>query len=310
MYLYKKYFNMLLNSCQDNITQSQIIRLAKQELERVAPDVKITVESLKKLPENKGVGYFFKVNFPQVNSYRYWIEWTEDLGAWIERDGMQATITIRESRLNDTKPIESSLITCLSSHVAATCLCLQGQIAIHANVVALDKSSSAIAFAGDSGRGKSTLTAYCASKGANFITDDVLILDELGVARPGTSRIKLFPSLAAELGLNATLESDYKIHYSPQELGAAIATKPLPVRVLYILEESSDLSIYTETLTLGEAITHLIRHSYHTSVIMKDNPFLFEQYIDLAQHITVKRLFYPRQLELLPAVYEYLIQDR
>lgn len=289
----------------------QVICLAKSELKHTTPNLKIEAKSAVKLPLITGDGYFFKVDLPETNSYRYWIDWTEDLGAWIERDGKQATILIKESRLNAVEPIESSLITCLTSHISATCLSLQGQIAIHANVIALDRfRDSAVAFAGDSGQGKSTLTAYCASQGAEFVTDDVLIFDELGTARLGTSRIKLYPSLAADLGLEARATDDYKVYYDPQELGAKMATRPLPVKILYILEESPDQSIYSEVLNLSEAITHLIRHSYHTSAIIKDHPNLFAQYIDLAQQMTVKKLFYPRQLDLLPAVYSYLLQDR
>jgi hypothetical protein len=229
------------------------------------------------------------------------------LGAWVEKDGQQATITIKESRLIDPEPIEPSLITCLTSHIAATCLCLQSQIAIHANVIAIN--NQAIAFAGDSGKGKSTLTAYCASQGAGFITDDVLVLDDQGCTRPGNFRIKLFPSLAAELGLETTAESDYKIHYNPEQLGAKIQEAPLPVQVLYILEESPNSTIYTETLSFGESITHLIRHSYHSSVVIKDHPGLFDEYIDLAQKIKVKKLFYPRQLNRLGEVYRFLQAD-
>jgi hypothetical protein len=285
----------------------QIFELAQDELKSISPNVILNIESAITLPIFDESIYFFKVNIPNSNSYRYWIDWTEELGAWIEADGQRATITIKESRLINPEPIESSLITCLTSHIAATCLCLQGQIAIHANVIAIN--NKAIAFAGDSGKGKSTLTAYCASQGAGFITDDVLVLDDRYFTRSGSFRIKLFPSLAADLGLKITDESDYKIHFNPEQLGAKIQETPLPVKVLYILEESSNSTIYTETLSLGEAITHLIRHSYHSSVVIKDNPSLFDKYIDLAQKIKVKKLFYPRQLDRLGEVYCYLQKD-
>lgn len=304
---------MSLKSKKNDTEKSKlahIVCLAKRELQHTTPNLKIEAKSAIKMPLITGEGYFAKFDLPETNSYHYWIEWTEDLGAWIEPDGKQAMILVKESRLNEVEPIESSLVTCLTSHISATCLSLQGQIAIHANVVALDSSKdNAVAFAGDSGRGKSTLTAYCVSQGAKFVTDDVLIFDELGNARLGTSRIKLFPSMASDLGLEDRATDDYKVYYDPRELGAEMATKSLPVKIIYILEESRDRTIYSEVLNLGEAITHLISHSYHTSALIKDNPSLFEQYIDLAQRMIVKKLFYPRQLDLLPAVYSYLLQD-
>jgi hypothetical protein len=284
-----------------------ILELAKEELQTILSNVKLKIGSAVTLSVFDRDGYFFKVNLPESNSYHYWIDWTEELGAWIEKDGRQATIVIKESKLLAPESIESSLITCLTSHVAATCLCLQGQIAIHANVIAI--KNKAIAFAGDSGKGKSTLTAYCVSQGAGFITDDVLVLDDLGIAQSGNFRIKLFPSLAADLGLKVQSKNDYKIHFDPKLLGATIPETPLPVKVLYILEESPDSTIYTENLNLGESITHLIRHSYHSSVVMKDNPSLFNEYIDLARQIQVKKIFYPRDLKLLSEVYRYLQTD-
>lgn len=291
----------VLESCQN------ILALANQEIKSIVPNVKLQIELVEILPTIEGTGYFFKVKLAHNNSYQYWLDWTEELGAWIEADGKQATITIKQSRLLETTPLESSLITCLTSHIAATCLCLQGTIAIHANVITLKNKS--LAFAGDSGKGKSTLTAYCVAQGAGFVTDDVLVLDSENIPHSGSLRIKLYPSVAADLGLEVKTDNDYKIHYDPQLLGAKIPEKPSPVTVLYILEESPNNTIYTETLDLGNAITHLIRHSYHSSVLIKDNPALFNEYIDLAQRLEVKKLFYPRNLALLPQVYHYLQQD-
>jgi hypothetical protein len=300
-------FSFTLSKKQIEQKATEILDLALKELQPISSNVVLSVQAADNLPIFEDVGYFFKVDLPQTSSYHYWIDWTEELGAWVEKDGLQATIIIKQSRLIAPEPIESSLITCLTSHIAATCLCLQGQIAVHANVITVN--NRAIAFAGDSGKGKSTLTAYCLTQGAGFITDDVLVLDDRGVAKTGSSRIKLYPSLAAELGLEVIAENDYKIHYHPEQLGAKLLEKSLPVEVLYILEESPDAIISSEILNLGEAITHLIRHSYHSSMIMKDNPNLFNKYIDLAQRIQVKKLFYPRQLVLLPEVYRYLQQD-
>ena len=283
--------------------EEDILALANRELQQIVSDVKLQIEAVETLPCFEGSGYFFKIANDKTK-LRYWLDWTEELGAWIEPSGRLATILVKASSLTNSEPIEPSLVTCLTSHIAATCLCLQGQIAIHANVVTIH--NKAIAFAGDSGKGKSTLTAFCVGRGAGFVTDDVLVLDKKGVAKFGSSRIKLYPSTAAELGLEIASDGDYKVHYDPKLLGADASAGIHPVETLYILEESNDSSIYSEELSFGESITHLIRHSYHSSVVIQDYPSLFDAYIDLAQKIRVKKLFYPRQLDLLPEVYRYL----
>jgi|GEM_PF-2206652 len=286
----------------------QIFQIASQEICLITQNIHLSiflkVESANKLPTIDGSGYFFKVVCPETGLNRYWINWTEDLGAWIEAEGTKATILVKES--SEIEQVESSLITCFASHVAATCLSLQGRITIHANVIAVDRF--AVAFAGDSGKGKSTLTAYCASRGAGFVTDDVLLVDAEGLAHPGSPRIKLFPSTGHYLGLNIAQETAYKIHYQPEYLGAFVQTTPLPLGIIYLLEDSA-AEIYSELLAPGQAIMELIKNSYHTSVIMRDRLHFFDDYINLMNKTAVKKLFYPRKIERLPEVYNFILQE-
>ena len=282
----------------------RIWQIAVKELHHITDKVELKIESVAELPNMDGDGYFFKIKSPQSSSIRYWIDWTEGLGAWIEEDGKTATMVMAESVT--AAEIEYSTVTCLASHIAATCICLQGQIAIHANVIAIN--NLAVAFVGDSGKGKSTLTAYCAISGVGFVTDDVLVVDKQGFARQGSSRIKLFSTTASNLGLNTSQETAYKIHYQPESLGATLQTSPVPLKCIYLLEESAE-EIYTELLPPGVAMMELIKNSYHTGVIMQDNLQLFDEYINLIQKIAVKKIFYPRNLDRLSDVYDFIVSE-
>ena len=282
----------------------KILQIATKELHHITHKVLLKIKSVSRLPKLNGNNYFFKVKSRESNLIRYWIDWTKDLGAWIEADGKTATIIVAESVT--AKQIEYSTITCLASHIAATCLCLQGQIAIHANVIAI--AGRALAFVGDSGKGKSTLTAYCASRGVGFVTDDVLVADERGFARPGSPRIKLFSSTADKLGLDTAQETAYKIHYKPESIGATRQTSPAFLQCIYFLEESSD-RIYAELLPPGQAMMELIKNSYHTSVIMQENLQLFDDYINLIERVVVKKLYYPRSLDRLSEVYDFIVGE-
>lgn len=63
----------------------------------------------------------------------------------------------------------------LAGTVSAFLLTLRGETVLHASAVALD--GSALAFVGQSGRGKSTLAALLCTHGAALVADDLLTID-------------------------------------------------------------------------------------------------------------------------------------
>jgi hypothetical protein len=63
----------------------------------------------------------------------------------------------------------------LAGTVSALLLNLRGHLVLHASAVTLD--DRALAFVGDSGRGKSTMAALMCVDGAELVTDDVLRVD-------------------------------------------------------------------------------------------------------------------------------------
>jgi hypothetical protein len=283
---------------------NQLLQLACTEVSHIVPDISLTIQVATDLPTIEPPGYFVKVDPSPQPPYLYWIEWTKDLGAWIASDGRQAKILIHESLMIDQ--VDHSLITCLASHIAATCLCLKGTIAIHANVIRLDGKT--IAFAGDSGRGKSTLTTYCINQGAQFITDDVLSFDQQGFVRPGRPRVKLFQSTGEHFNLQTPKETNYKIYYSLEDLGIQICDSPQPLDIIYLLEESED-KVYSEILPPGQAMISAMKHSYHTSSIIQDKPEIFDLYMNLIEKISIRKLFYPRAFIQLPEVYSFISKE-
>ena len=83
-------------------------------------------------------------------------------------------------------------------NVIACLLTLAGECVLHASAV--EMGNSAIAFAGGSGMGKSTLAALLCANGARFITDDLLRLQPDGKdfrCFPGTEQIRLRKDAAA-----------------------------------------------------------------------------------------------------------------
>jgi hypothetical protein len=199
------------------------------------------------------------------------------------------------------------LILGFSSVLTGTCLNLQGRVAIHANAVSLN--GVAVAFVGYSGMGKSTLSAYCASRGAGFITDDVLVIDDRNQVTLGNPRIKLYPETGEQLGLDASAETTYKIFYSPEQLGAVQHQQPVKLGALYLLAESSDDEIYTEALPATQAIFNLLTHGYDVNEFISKHPDLLDAYVRLVQQVPVKTLYYPRSFDRLPDVYMFMLKE-
>lgn len=239
------------------------------------------------------------------SSNRYWLPWTDEIGVWVDCDGRRVDIVVSEAF--DDVEVESSLANFMTAVVMGACLNLQSRVAIHANAIAL--LGLATAFVGYSGRGKSTLTAYCLSRGAGFVTDDVLTIDAVGMVTLGYPRVKLYPHTGESLGMDTSVDTDYKLHYRPEQLGGVIHEQPLPLGVIYLLEESSDERIYSEQIPPSQAVFDLLTHSYYASQLISHNSALLDAYVSLVTQAPVKKLFYPRNMAMLPLVYDFLLEE-
>ncbi len=236
---------------------------------------------------------------------RYWIPWTEYLGAWVTADGQKVILLVSEKA--DSSNLQGPLTTGLISVIAGACMNLQGQVAIHANAVKL--GNYAIAFVGYSGMGKSTLSAYCATQGAGFITDDVLIVNRKGRVKSGILRLKLHPQAGKRLGLQSAQPTSYKNYYNPTQIGAVLPEKDVPLGILYFLAESSGQAIYSEPISPGQAVFNLLTHSYYAADLIPQNPDLLDSYIQVTAQAVVRQLFYPRDFALLSNVYDFLCKE-
>ncbi len=270
-----------------------VLETVSRDLTQISKTVRLSLEYVPSLPIAK-----------KKSGGSYWVDWTAQLGAWVGDDGFDVKILIRE----DAREMDVGELTLgFTSVLTGVCLNLQGQVAIHANAVSLE--GYGIAFVGYSGKGKSTLSAYCASRSTGFITDDVLVVDENGLVVPGNPRIKLYPEVGVALGLDASEETDYKIFYEPGQLGAELHQQPVPLGIIYLLEESPDERIYSEQLPQTQAVFNLLIHGYDVSLFIPSNPSLLNAYTHLVKQTPVKKLFYPRDFTMLPKVYDFLLEE-
>jgi energy-coupling factor transporter ATP-binding protein EcfA2 len=284
----------------------EILEILRNELQQAPRIRNVTVDYVEKLP-SQTADSTEEQHFAQTNSKKdsYWISWSDQLGASVSPDGIDIQVYITENA-RGINPGELTLG--FTSTLTGICLNLQGQIAIHANAVIF--SGQAIAFIGYSGAGKSTLSAFCTSRGAGFVTDDVLVINEQGYVLPGNPRIKLYPKTGESLGLDASQETAYKIFYHPEKhLGGTYQQEPLPLGGLYLLTVHEKDEIYTESVPPAQAVFELLTHGYDVNRFIDRNPRLLDAYIQLVNQFPVRRLFYPHDFGRLPAVYDFLLKE-
>lgn len=180
----------------------------------------------------------------------------------------------------------------------------RGLHSLHAGAVEID--GVAVAFAGNSGEGKSTLTAALRARGHRVVTDDVVVVDdraEVPVVLPGFPQVKLWPDAAGAVGLDAAslprIEDghDKRAH----RFGDGLVDQSLRLARIYVLDRGQ--AVRSIPLTGGDAVIALLGVSYAglgRSGFAETTDF--ERTAGLARAIDVRRLERPWSLDDLPAV--------
>lgn len=186
------------------------------------------------------------------------------------------------------------------------------RIVLHASAVLT--GHGAIAFAGVSGQGKSTLAASLALAGYSLISDDCLVLRaEPGgwTALPSYPGVRLWPSTAGEVLHDATTRevAHYTLKRRVCDTGVlSHASGPAPLRRLFFLGDDAG-EVTFERLPPGRAFMALVEFAYNLDIT--DTAFLRRQF-DTVGHLTANvpayTIHYSREFPALPAVREAILR--
>lgn len=188
-----------------------------------------------------------------------------------------------------------------------------GDLVLHASAVRI--SGEAIAFVGNSRRGKSTLAAAFARAGHPFLTDDGLILakeEKQYLVLPREPDLRLCPDSASELFGRAsdpeTSSDDWKSRI-PASAAIPHSNQPTPLGALFFLanpQGRDEPSI--ESLARPAAIAQLLQHCFILDSEDGERlKRLFDRLIDLSATVDCFLLDYPRDFSRLPLVLDFLI---
>ncbi len=174
----------------------------------------------------------------------------------------------------------------------------RGHLSLHASAVHI-RGIGTIGFVGEAGRGKSTLAAALAARGARIVTDDCLAIDvgeRPPVAVPGYPGLRLFPGAAATALLGA-IRSSRVAHYSTkQRIDRGAATfhpQRSPLRALFLLSprSSAGAAAAIRRCRASLRLMGLLRYAYVLDVEdRRDLAVVFAGLSKVAASVPVMRL--------------------
>jgi len=190
------------------------------------------------------------------------------------------------------------------NQVLPLALSAQGVPVFHGSSVEL--AGRAVAFLGESGRGKSTIATHLALQGAPLITDDGLVLDwqeEHYRVQPSHPSVRLWQDsqdmlMGMRLPAPPVSYSD-KARFLAENL-LPLCDGPRPLRRAYFLGEGDRDDIVISPMGAAEAAVEWVKHSFLLDVGNKQRMRShFAQIGKLAAQGISYRLDYPRRYELL-----------
>lgn len=212
-------------------------------------------------------------------------------------DGTWAGVSADSSRIGLHTPAGSTLadsVTYLTGPVLGFVLRLRGVLALHASAVVLD--GGAIAFAGQSGSGKSTAAAMLALQGVPVLSEDLVALTPITPgsvlrAHSGYPSVRLWPSAAAMLA-TASLPT-VTPRWGKLALDVPAPPHSAPLRAVYLLGERVQVEGPAEVIdiSLASALLELVSSTYVPHLLRaEDRATEFRQLEALVQRVPVRRL--------------------
>ena len=225
----------------------------------------------------------------------------------VSQDGRQVTCT--PAPQVTTESFRHLYLT----QVLPLALAKQGRIVLHASAVEI--GDGAVAFMGESGRGKSTLAASFATNGFRFLTDDGLLLAPAGSSYqvlPSHPSIRLWDdSQQALISASATTAPPVQFTSKARFLAGesiVFCDQSRPLRRIFFLGAGASPQLFFERIKPTAALIELVKHSFLLDIEARDTlTAQFDQFSHLVSQPICYRLDYPRRFEDLASIRQAVV---
>lgn len=200
------------------------------------------------------------------------------------------------------------------NQVLPLALAKQGQLVLHASAVEI--GNYAVAFMGESGRGKSTLAASFATNGFRFLTDDGLLLERCDSGyqvMPSHPSIRLWDDsqqalMNADVLVAPPVQFTSKVRFLAGE-DVVFCDQPRPLRRVYFLGAGTSPQLTFEQVKPAEALIELVKHSFLLDIEERDMlAAQFDEFSNLVSQPMCYRLDYPRRYEDLALIRQAIVK--
>jgi len=207
----------------------------------------------------------------------------------------------------------------LLDQVIPLLLSKRGRLVLHGSAVLTPHG--AVAFLGETGRGKSTLASSFSEKGAPVLTDDCLLLKEENgrlLAIPSYPGLRLWPeTVDALFGQETPLVE--VAHYTEKKrvdanVGLSFCAESAALRRIYFLAAPPDNGerkfVSIVPLSVRDAFMELVKFTYLIDITDRQR---LRQEFERLSRVAVLPLFYrlgfPRDFSLLPDVHRAILEN-
>jgi hypothetical protein len=211
-----------------------------------------------------------------------------DVASYVVRDGRE--IVVDPAPQADPTTVRLFLLGTMMGAL----LMQRGHLVLHGNAFRVGDACAVVV--GRSGAGKSTLAAELQRRGHDVLADDVVPVDREGNALPGYPRIKLWADAVARLGVDT--DNLERVAHQVDKFQLPIervASRPLPLRWVYVLERHEDTDLRISPATGMETFALLHEHTYRNELVHGDAAI--RQHLDLcaraAARVRVSRVTRP-----------------
>ncbi|AJI56311.1 hypothetical protein LA02_922 [Francisella philomiragia] len=171
----------------------------------------------------------------------------------------------------------------------------QGKNIIHGNTI--QTQNGCIIFTGDSGVGKSTISAALYERGYPFLADDLAVINEKLEVEPGIPRLKVWQDTANDLNINTENLDRIRLLVNKYSypITKNICTQPRRVRMIFLLENHDDNSFKVEEIRGMAKLNELQKHTYRKFYVkgMGYQQQFFELTSNLAKNTTLYKITRP-----------------
>ena len=197
-----------------------------------------------------------------------------------------------------------SLVHLLLQQVLPLAVSRMRRLVLHA--CAVETPAGALGFVGETGAGKSTLSAAFCRRGYALVADDALVIDEGARVAPTADALRLWPYMReVAAGAEELPSASGKLRAR-----VPIAASPSPLTRLFLLGTSTDGSSTLQPVSTADMRVALLSHLFRLDVSdHAESRWLFDAVHQLIAAVPVRRAVYPDGPEHLDAIVDVILRD-